>query len=230
MLNNLILIADDDKNIADLMKSYFQKENFNVLTAYDGIEAVDLIKKNKPDIILLDLMMPGMNGYDVLKEARKISNVPILMLTAKDEETDTLEGFEVGADAYITKPFSPREVVARVKAVLRRVKTKQSKLKNIVIADIVIDISSHTVSKNKKALDLTAVEFKILEFLSENLGHAYSRLEIIEKVKGCEFEGYERNIDVHIKNIRKKIEDDPQDPKFIITLFGIGYKMVDPSN
>lgn len=230
MLKNVILIVDDDAKITDLLKAYFEKENFTVVTADDGIKALESLRKNKPDIVVLDLMLPGMDGFEVLKKARKEGiGVPVLMLTARDEESDKLIGLEIGADDYIAKPFSPKEVVARVKTVLRRVKggEEAKPQRALKIGDVEMDPKKHLVTKGGKPVEMTPIEFKILELLCQNPGHVMSRLEIIEKVQGYDFEGYERTVDAHIKNIRKKIEDDPQKPKFLVTVFGLGYKVAE---
>lgn len=230
MLNNIVLIVDDDEKILELLKAYFSKENFTVVTAPDGIAGLAAIKKNKPDIVILDLMLPGMDGFEVLKQARKANiTVPVIMLTAKDEESDKLVGLEIGADDYIAKPFSPKEVVARAKAVLRRVKgSEDGSPKEIKVGKITIDGHKHEISVNGKTLDFTPIEFKILELLCTSPGKVLSRLQIVEKVQGYDFEGYERTVDAHIKNIRKKIEDDPQDPKYLLTVYGVGYKLAAP--
>jgi DNA-binding response OmpR family regulator len=230
MLNSVVLIVDDDEKIADLLKAYFVRENFTVVTAADGPSALVALKKSKPDIILLDLMLPGIDGFEVLKRMRKEgASVPVIMLTARGEESDKLVGLEIGADDYISKPFSPKEVVARAKAVLRRAKgAKEEKADVIKIGKITIDMNKHELTKSGKALEMTPIELKILELLCRQPGHVLSRLQIIEKVQGYDFEGYERTVDAHIKNIRKKIEDDQKKPKYLLTVFGVGYKFVNP--
>jgi len=230
MLKNVVLIVDDDKKITELLKTYFENENFTAIPAYDGETAFSSLKKNKPDIVILDLMLPGMSGFDLLKKMRKeCFDIPVIMLTARGEESDKLVGLEIGADDYIAKPFSPKEVVARARAVLRRSKGPDSAVeKTITIGKIVIDQKKYEVTVEGKAVELTPIEFKILELLCQNPGHVMSRLHIIEKVQGYDFEGYERTVDAHIKNIRKKIEDNPQKPKHLLTVFGVGYKLVVP--
>jgi DNA-binding response OmpR family regulator len=228
MINNTVLIVDDDKKIADLLKAYFTKENFTVLTSYDGIDALLAIKTHKPDLVILDLMLPGIDGFELLKRLRKDSNIPVIMLTARDEETDKLIGLEIGADDYIAKPFSPREVVARAKVVLRRVNSFQDFSKEVKVGEITVDLKKYEVKKNGRLIELTPIEFKIFELLCQNPGQVYSRLQIIEKVQGYEFDGYDRTVDAHIKNIRKKIEENPQKPEYLVTVFGIGYKLVCP--
>ena len=229
MTNNVVLIVDDDKKILELLKAYFIKDSFTVLTSSDGNEAVLEIKRHKPDIVILDLMLPGIDGFEVLKRVRKDSNVPIIMLTARDEETDKLIGLEIGADDYIAKPFSPKEVVARAKVVLRRVKAGgQDVPQELKIGEITVDLKKHEVTKGGQKIDLTPIEFKIFEFLCQNSGQVFSRLQLIEKVLGYEFEGYERTVDAHIKNIRKKIEANSQKPEYLVTVFGVGYKLIAP--
>lgn len=230
MLNNVILIVDDDEKITDLLKTYFSKEHYTVVTASDGVQGLAAITKNKPDIVILDLMLPRMDGFEVLKQARKAGiAVPVIMLTAKDEESDKLVGLELGADDYIAKPFSPKEVVARAKAVLRRVKGSDADSPvEITVGGLVINATRHEVTRDGDAIELTPIEFKFLELFGRHVGQAMSRLQIIEKVQGYDFEGYERTVDAHIKNIRKKIEDDPQKPKYLLTVFGLGYKFVNP--
>ncbi|HOX22001.1 MAG TPA: response regulator transcription factor [Elusimicrobiales bacterium] len=229
MLNNVILIVDDDRKIRELLKGYFVKENFTVLTAMDGREALATIKKDKPDIVLLDLMLPVMDGFEVLKQARKEGcEVPVIMITARDEESDKLVGLEIGADDYIAKPFSPKEVVARAKAVLRRAKAGPVAGTEFSVGDIKVDMEKHAVTKNGKSVELTPIEFKILELFCQAPGRVLSRLQIIERVQGYDFDGYQRTVDVHIRNIRKKIEDDQKNPKLLLTVFGFGYKFADP--
>jgi len=230
MLNNIILIVDDDENITSLLKKYFSNENFTVITAADGVEAVNAIKKNKPDVVVLDLMLPKMDGFEVLRQTRKAGlNLPVLMLTSRDEEADKLVGLEIGADDYIAKPFSPKEVVARVRAVLRRVKgAEKPPTEAIKIGKLTIDVAKHEITKADKSIEMTPIEFKILELLCKNPGQTFTRLQMIERAQGYDFEGYERTVDAHIKNIRKKIEKDPQNPEYLLTVFGVGYKIVNP--
>ncbi len=227
MLNNVVLIVDDDEKILQLLRAYFSKENFTVVTADDGLLGLAAMKKNKPDIVILDLMLPKMDGFEVLRQARKAGiNVPVIMLTAKDEESDKLVGLEIGADDYIAKPFSPKEVVARVKAVLRRVKGAEEAVpKEIKVGKLTVDLHKHEIKLDGKAIEFTPIEFKILELLCRHPGQVLSRLQMVEKVQGYDFEGYERTVDAHIKNIRKKIESDPQNPKYLLTVYGVGYKM-----
>jgi len=219
-----VLIVDDDVKIAKLLQSYFENESFITYLAHDGFQALALVRDKKPDILVLDLMLPGMNGWDVCRQMRKENDIPILMLTARDEETDRLIGLEMGADDYVTKPFSPREVVARAKVILRRLQRTVAKPEAIKAGDLLIDTEGHMVFLQGIALELTPTEFKILEILATNQGRVYSRLQIVEQVQGYAFEGYERTIDGHIKNLRRKIEENPREPRYIQTVYGVGYK------
>lgn len=224
MVQPKVLIVDDDVKIAKLLQSYFENESFITYLAHDGFQALALVRDKKPDILVLDLMLPGMNGWDVCRQMRKENDIPILMLTARDEETDRLIGLEMGADDYVTKPFSPREVVARAKVILRRLQRTVAKPEAIKAGDLLIDTEGHMVFLQGIALELTPTEFKILEILATNQGRVYSRLQIVEQVQGYAFEGYERTIDGHIKNLRRKIEENPREPRYIQTVYGVGYK------
>ncbi len=219
-----VVIVDDDKKILALLKTYFERAEFTVITVTDGWAALQKISETKPDIIVLDLMLPGLDGIEICKRLRKESEVPILMLTARDEETDRLIGLEIGADDYVTKPFSPREVVARAKVILRRANKDQPKQAGIKIRNLVIDPVKYTVTVNNEPVELTATEFKILELLAASPGRVYSRQQIIERIQGYAFEGFERTIDAHIKNLRRKISDNQREEKLLHTVYGIGYK------
>jgi len=225
-----VLIVDDDVKLAALVDTYFKKEGFITHIAYDGNNALKLVQEIKPDIIVLDLMLPGLDGWEVCKKIRKTSDVPIIMLTARDEETDRLIGLEIGADDYVTKPFSPREVVARAKVILRRTQRTEPKPDVIKIGNLAINTASHEVKKREDPVELTPTEFKILELLAANIGRVLSRLQIVEKIQDYAFEGYDRTIDAHIKNLRRKIEDNPKEPRFIQTVYGVGYKFVGEEN
>ncbi len=228
--NKIILIVDDDIKIVQLLKQYFENEGAKTITAYDGKTALKLIVINKPDLIILDIMLPDIDGLEICKQVQY--KIPILMLSARSEEVDKLIGLEIGADDYITKPFSPREVIARVKAILRRVKgdkLSDDKFKIAVIrrGSLLIDIESHIVTIDDKVIDLTPTEFKILEMLSKNAGRVFSRSKIVEQIQGYEFEGYERTIDVHVKNLRRKLSEYSQDKNLIVTVHGLGYKFME---
>ena len=219
-----VLIVDDDVKLVNLLRTYFDKEGFSIYSAYNGLDALQIVRERKPDIIILDLMLPGMDGWDVCRKIRKDNDVPILMLTAREEETDRLVGLEIGADDYVTKPFSPKEVVARVKAILRRTNKEVIRHEPIRIGTISIDLERHEVTCNQQIVELTPTEFKILELLAMNKGKVFSRLQIAEQTQGYTFEGYERTVDAHIKNLRRKIEIQPKEPQYIQTVYGIGYK------
>ena len=226
MLQNSILIVDDDDKLIQLLRTYFERERFVVYTAGDGRTALELLRRYEPQVLVLDLMMPGMDGFEVCRRVRQASDIPILFLTARDDDTDRLVGLNMGADDYITKPFNMKELVARVYARLRRVRGEvvQSS-SNYVIGDLQIDKEKYTVSRGGEPIILTPTEFNMLEVLSASPGRVYSRLQLMEKAQGgYSFEGYERTIDTHIRNLRKKLERDPAHPEYILTVYGIGYK------
>lgn len=221
-----ILVVDDEQQLVKVLRGYLEKAGYAVVTAYDGLEALNVMQKEKPDFAILDLNLPGMDGLDVCKTIRRDSDIPILMLTARVEETDKLIGLELGADDYVVKPFSPREVVARVRTILRRVSTSTgSKGEVIRIGDLFIDLDKHTVEVGEKTVELTRTEFDILVTLARQPRRVFSRLQIMEQAQGQAFEGYERTIDAHIKNLRIKIEPNPKQPTYIQTVFGVGYKL-----
>lgn len=224
-----ILIVDDDRKIVDLVKAYLEKDGYRVLVAYDGLQALDLARQKRPDLIILDLMLPGMDGLDVCRVLRGEGNkVPIIMLTAKTTEADKLIGLDLGADDYVTKPFSPRELLARVRAVLRRVGEEEGERPSEVrFGDLLVDFIRHEVRVRGEPVHLTPTEFKLLEVLIREPGRAFSRLELLDRVFGYDFEGFERTIDVHVKNLRRKIEPDSQNPAYIKTVYGVGYKFAE---
>ena len=230
MSQKSVLVVDDDLKLVELLQLYFQNDGFLVYTANDGITALKIAREKQPDILVLDLMLPGIDGWEVLKILRRDSEVPILMLTARDEESDRLVGLELGADDYVTKPFSPKEVVARVKAILRRTKGITVKSERLMLGDVVIDLEQHQVTKSEKPIELTPTEFKILELLAANPGRVYSRLQIVEQTQGYSFEGFERTVDAHVKNLRRKLEDNPREPVYIQTVYGVGYRMAGSKN
>lgn len=227
MIKQKILVVDDEKQIVELLSAYLEREGYQITAAYDGRSAYEAALKEKPDLILLDLMLPEINGFEVCRMLRVSSNVPIIMLTARDEETDKILCLEVGADDYITKPFSPREVLARVRAVLRRASSEPAAQEQIIIGDLEIDLGKHEVRKTGEPVPLTPTEFKILEAMAKSPGRVFTRLQLIDYVQGYSFEGYERTIDAHIKNLRQKIEDNPRSPSYVVTVFGVGYRMED---
>lgn len=222
-----ILVVDDEKVILEVLEAYFEKEGWEMLFASNGIEALKEVKEQSPDLIILDLMLPDISGEEVCRLVRKDSNTPIIMLTAKSAEDDLINGIVIGADDYITKPFSPREVVVRVKALLRR--TQQMANENQMTFNnykLMIDHVKKEVKLNDEILTLTPNEYKLLITMASYPGRVYSRSDLLEKLQedGAYFEGYERNIDTHVKNLRKKMETDSRRPEFIITVFGMGYK------
>jgi two-component system response regulator BaeR len=224
MIQKHILIVEDEAKIAALLKEYLEKSGYRATISGRGDQAVALVRKNSPDLMLLDLMLPGMDGMTVCREVRKVSTIPIIMITAKVEEIDRLLGLEIGADDYICKPFSPREVVARIKAVLRRI-YPESKEKNLTIGPIALDETGYVATANGKALDLTPSEFKLLQVLVSQPGRVFSREELLARVQGYDCDGYDRTIDSHIKNLRKKIAIHLPDQEIITTIYGLGYKM-----
>ena len=209
------------------MKAYLEQSGFEVSTAHDGETAVATFEYHKPDLVVLDLMLPKMSGFDVARDLRRKSEVPIIMLTARVEETDKLIGLELGADDYVTKPFSPRELVARVRSVLRRVQGNPVSSDVLRADGLVLDRSAHAVSLRGEPVELTPSEFAILNVLMENAGRVMTRLQLIDKALGYSYEGYERTIDAHIKNIRQKIRDDSNGPRYIRTVYRVGYKFVE---
>jgi len=220
-----ILVVDDDRHIVDLVRLYLERDGYQVLVAYDGLEALKLARQRRPDLIVLDLLLPEVDGLDVCRILQTESKVPIIMLTAKTTEEDKLIGLELGADDYVTKPFSPRELVARVRAVLRRVGQEAPQgPPEMHFAGLVIDRRSHEVRVRGEAVSLTPTEFRLLEVLAGEPGRAFTRLELLDRVFGYDFEGFERTIDVHVKNLRKKIEQDPRQPTYVQTVYGVGYK------
>ncbi len=225
----IILIIEDENELVRVLRSYLEQANFTVLSAVQGDTGLTLWAHKHPDLVILDLNLPGMDGLDVAREIRRKSDTPIIMVTARVEETDRLIGLELGADDYITKPFSPREVVARVRAVLRRAGSPRVKNNVLRSGSLEIDLDAHTVSREEETIDLTPTEFKLLETLAARPGRVFSRLQLLEASQGDAYEGYERTIDAHIKNLRAKIEPDTKNPYYIETVFGIGYRFVKAS-
>lgn len=227
-MSKRILVVDDDKEIVRLVRAYLEQSGYQVLIAHDGENALHMIRRERPDLVVLDLMLPDRDGWDITRIVRHdnaLSATPIIMLTARVEDADRIVGLEIGADDYVPKPFNPREVVARVKAVLRRSSGQTAPAHVLQIGDLLLDVDSHEVHLNGQSIDLTPTEFNLLQALLENPGHAFTRLELIEKGLGYAYEGMERTLDSHIKNLRKKIEPDPSDPTYIQTVFGVGYRI-----
>lgn len=223
-----VLVVDDDAKIRELLTTYFLKEDFTVFTAADGPEALVRAREDKPDIMVLDLMLPGMDGREVCRRVRRESELPILMLTAKDDETDRLIGLELGADDYVVKPFSIREVVARVRAILRRTHGADHAAAAAPVleyGELQLDPAGHTVFLSGRALELTPIEFRLLKIFLQNPRRVFNRLQLMENTHGFAFDGYERTIDAHIRNLRRKIEPDGKKPRYIQTVYGIGYKL-----
>ncbi len=222
-----VLVVDDEAQIVRVLRGYLERAGFAVLTAYDGVEALRLARQERPDLIILDLMLPGMDGIDVCRAIRKESDVPIIMLTARVEETDRIIGLELGADDYVTKPFSPREVVARVRAVLRRTRptADQAGQAILVVGALRLDETKRTLTVDGKLVDLTPSEFDILKVMMRAPGRVFRREQLLEATQGIAYEGYERTIDTHIKNLRRKIEANPREPEYLLTVHGVGYKM-----
>ncbi|MBP2633494.1 MAG: two component transcriptional regulator, winged helix family [Firmicutes bacterium] len=220
-----VLLVDDDEKILKVLTAYLQKENYVVFSVKDGREAVEKASEITPDIVLLDVMLPSLDGWGVCKEIRRTSNVPIIMLTARDSETDRIIGLELGADDYVVKPFSPKEVIARIRAILRRVQPTEDKERVVQVGKIVLHPNSHNVVVNGVPIELTPTEYKLLELFMANQGQVFSRLQLVEKVQGDAFDGYERTIDSHIKNLRKKINASPENQEYIKTIYGVGYKL-----
>lgn len=223
-MSKTILVADDEPHIVATVKAYLENAGFRVVTAPDGRQALFVARYEKPDLVVLDLMMPEMDGWEFTRLFRKESDAPIIMLTARVEDTDKVLGLELGADDYVTKPFSPRELVARIRAVLRRAGAEPAPPDVLRAGDLVLDRSAHTVTIASRPVDLTPTEFDLLAVLMAEPGRAFTRLDLLDRVQGMRYEGYERTIDAHIKNLRAKIEPDPKAPRRIVTVYGIGYR------
>lgn len=219
-----ILIIEDEPELVKVVQSYLEKAGYKVAAAYRGDSGLSAFENIHPDLVLLDLNLPGMDGLDVAKEIRRKQETPIIMLTARVEETDRLVGLELGADDYISKPFSPREVVARVKAVLRRSTPSEKSSRIIQTSGLMIDLESHIVKIEGVETELTPTEFNILALMADHPGRVYTRLQLLEASQGTAYEGYERTIDAHIKNLRSKVEKNSRQPELIETVFGVGYR------
>lgn len=219
-----ILIIEDEPDLVKVLRSYLEQSGYTVLTAYRGDSGLSTWEHKRPDLVILDLNLPGLDGLDVAREIRRKSETPILMLTARVEETDQLIGLELGADDYITKPFSPRIVVARVRALLRRAGSGPVAPQVLRAADLEIDLDAHTVQRAGERIDLTPTEFNLLAAMAGQPGRAFTRLQLLEAGQGTAYEGYERTIDAHVKNLRAKIEPNSKKPRYIETVFGIGYR------
>ena len=226
-MNERILIVDDEASIHEVARAYLERDGFIVYNAYDGREGLEIALTKRPALIVLDLMLPDLSGEEICREVRSRSDVPILMLTAKSSEDQRVAGLQLGADDYLVKPFSPRELVARTKAILRRAGRDVQVAEQLRFDDgrLLIDNTRHEVLIDSKPVELTATEYKLLSALAQRPGRAYSRLELVNRVQGHDFEGYERTIDAHVKNLRHKIEPDLRHPRCIETVQGVGYRL-----
>jgi DNA-binding response OmpR family regulator len=225
-----VLVVDDNEKIVEVLKAYLVQEGFTVRTATDGAEALAAVAERVPDIALLDIMLPGVDGIELTRRFQRDHGLPVILITARSDEVDRLVGLEIGADDYITKPFSPREVVARVKAVLRRTeRTAEAQQVDAVLAvgGLTLDPSRRVVSVDGSTIPLTRTEFEILAMMAAHPGRVYTRLQLLEAASGDAFEGYERTIDAHVKNLRRKLGEDPRAPRYVHTVFGVGYKVED---
>ena len=222
-----VLVVDDEPQIATIAKDYLTRAGFSVAVAADGATGLEMARQKRPDLIVLDLGLPGLDGLELARAVRRESDVPIIMLTARVDEADRLRGFEVGADDYITKPFSPRELVARVSSVLRRARHDPDRTSRFDVADLTIDAAKMRVERNGTLLDLTATEFQLVSALARHPGRVYTRAQLLDAVRGTEIESFERAIDAHVKNVRRKIERDPHRPRYLLTVYGIGYKFAE---
>jgi two-component system alkaline phosphatase synthesis response regulator PhoP len=225
MASKKVLVVDDDVKTVELVRLYLDRDGYQVLTAYDGVEALRLARESYPDLIVLDLMLPDIDGLEVCRVLRHESDVPIIMLTARTTDQDKLTGLDIGADDYVTKPFSPKELTARVRAVLRRLPGERGP-EEIKSGELSMNFTTHEAWFAGRPLSLTSVEFKLLGIIAKEPGRVFSRANLIEEALGYDFEGFDRTIDVHILNLRRKLEPDPSHPRYIKTVYGVGYKFV----
>jgi DNA-binding response OmpR family regulator len=222
-----VLVVDDEPRIVELARDYLEHAGFGVITAVDGPSALTAARIRKPDVLVLDLGLPGMDGLDVARAIRRDSMMPIIMLTARDDELDRVLGLEIGADDYVTKPFSPRELVARIRAILRRVDREMEPSDRIDVAGVSIDIARMRVEVAGRSVELTPTEFQLLVALARQPGRIFTRSQLLDAIHGVAFESYERAIDAHVKNLRRKLEDDPGRPKYVLTVYGVGYRFAE---
>ena len=225
-----VLVVDDEPKIVQLARDYLEHAGYEVVTSGDGSAALQLARSRRPDLVVLDLGLPGLDGLDVTRALRAESSIPIVVLTARDDELDKVLGLELGADDYITKPFSPRELVARVRSVLRRTERGAGPSSRLVAGDVVVDRDRHDVAVAGRTVDLTATEFSILAALAAQPGRVFTRSQLLDAVHGVAFESYERAIDAHVKNIRRKLEPDPHAPRYLLTVHGVGYRLAEPAD
>jgi len=223
-----VLVVDDEPKIVQLARDYLEHAGFGVLTAGDGASALQSARTRQPDLIVLDLGLPGLDGLEVMRSIRASGSTPIVVLTARDTELDKLLGLELGADDYVTKPFSPRELVARVRAVLRRSERAVEPREHIEVGDLALDVPRLRTTISGKPADLTATEFELLATMAREPGRVFTRSQLLDAVHGVAFESYERAIDAHIKNIRRKLEPDPARPRYVQTVYGVGYRVAEP--
>lgn len=222
-----VLVVDDEPQIATIARDYLTRAGFSVAVAADGAAGLEMARRMRPDLVVLDLRLPRLDGFDLARALRRETDVPIIMLTARVDEADRLRGFEVGADDYITKPFSPRELVARVSSVLRRARYDPERTSRFEVADLSIDPTKLRVERDGTPIDLTPTEFQLLSALARHPGRVYTRAQLLDAVRGSEIESYERAIDAHVKNVRRKLERDPHRPRYLLTVYGIGYKFTE---
>ncbi|HEX7591335.1 MAG TPA: response regulator transcription factor [Candidatus Limnocylindrales bacterium] len=222
-----VLVVDDETRIVELARDYLEHAGFAVITATDGPSALTAVRVRKPDLLVLDLGLPGMDGLDVARTIRRDSTLPIIMLTARDDELDRVLGLEIGADDYVTKPFSPRELVARVRAIMRRVDRQDQPGDKIEVGDVSIDVGRMRVSVAGRTVELTASEFQLLTTLARQPGRIFTRSQLLDSIHGVAFESYERAIDAHVKNLRRKLEADASRPKYVLTVYGVGYRFAE---
>ncbi|OLC57120.1 MAG: DNA-binding response regulator [Chloroflexi bacterium 13_1_40CM_4_68_4] len=222
-----VLVVDDEPKITQLVRDYLERGGFAVTTASDGTSALALARSERPDLVILDLGLPDKDGLDVTRALRRDSTIPLIVLTARAEETDRLVGLELGADDYVTKPFSPKELVARVRAVLRRAAAQPVDDELIRVADVALDVPRRRVTVSGEPVELTATEFELLATLARHPGRVFTRAQLLDAVRGVAFESYERAIDAHVKNIRRKIEPDQRRPRYLLTAYGVGYRFAD---
>jgi DNA-binding response OmpR family regulator len=219
-----ILVVDDERQIVDIVRAYLERDGYRVLMAYDGRQALDLAGRERPALLILDLMLPEMSGWDVMRALRRVSDAPVIMLTARDDPMDKVVGLELGADDYVVKPFDPKELLARVRAVLRRLRPLEPR-EILTVGDLTVDPGRHEVRVGERRIELTPTEFAILQVMARHPGMVYTRLQLLEAVQGDAYQGYERAIDSHVKNLRQKLEPDPRRPRYILTVHGVGYRL-----
>ena len=228
-MQRTILVVDDNPKITDVLRAYLEAEGFRVLTAADGVTALEMAEAERPELALLDVMLPGIDGIELTRRLQRDLDIPVILVTARTDEVDRLIGLEVGADDYVTKPFSPREVVARVRAVLRRSERSRDAVRGntLLVGPLAIRADRREVTVDGAPVELTRTEFDILATMAAHPGRVYTRMQLMEAAQGDAFEGYERTIDAHVKNVRRKLGDDPKSPSFIKTVFGVGYRLED---